>query len=107
MSEQIEHIHQWFSAGGFKPGQIRCITCGMWGEEVDAQKARITELEARLETIRNEALEEAAKVCDTASIESKETEVMTANNIVEKAICRGAVEQAKKLAITIRAMKRT
>ena len=42
--ERLPHIHQWFSTGEMKPGQIRCIDCGRWGETYDAEKAEIERL---------------------------------------------------------------
>ena len=29
----VQHLHEWFRTGGMKPGQIRCISCGQWGQE--------------------------------------------------------------------------
>ena len=31
--ELVKHKHQWFSTGGMKPGEIRCMHCGKWGTE--------------------------------------------------------------------------
>ena len=45
MIERLPHYHQWFSTGEMKPGQIRCIECGKWGETYDAEKAQIEQLE--------------------------------------------------------------
>ena len=31
--EPVPHQHEWFRAGGWEPGRIRCIHCGKWGKE--------------------------------------------------------------------------
>lgn len=31
--EPVPHQHEWFRAGGWEPGRIRCIHCGRWGKE--------------------------------------------------------------------------
>ena len=46
LTERLPHIHQWFSTGEMKPGQLRCIGCGKWGETYDAEKAEIDRLTA-------------------------------------------------------------
>ena len=32
----VQHAHQWFRTGEMKPGQMRCIACGKWGQETHA-----------------------------------------------------------------------
>ena len=52
MIERLPHYHQWFSTGEMKPGQIRCIECGKWGETYDAEKAEIERLAAENEALK-------------------------------------------------------
>ena len=47
--EAIPHVHQWFTMPAMKVGQSRCMTCGMWSQEFDAQAA---ELAAQKEQLR-------------------------------------------------------
>jgi hypothetical protein len=35
-SQPVACKHEWFSTGAMEPGQMRCIHCGKWGDEVDA-----------------------------------------------------------------------
>lgn len=44
--EKVPHIHQWFGTGEMERGEMRCISCGMWGKAYDEQAERIAELEA-------------------------------------------------------------
>ena len=30
-----EHVHEWFRMGHFKPGQVRCMGCGVFSEQTD------------------------------------------------------------------------
>jgi hypothetical protein len=30
---KITHKHEWFRTGEMKVGQMRCISCGTWGQE--------------------------------------------------------------------------
>ena len=30
---KISHKHEWFRTGEMKVGQMRCISCGTWGQE--------------------------------------------------------------------------
>lgn len=32
----VNHRHEWFRTGEMKPGQMRCISCGKWGQETHA-----------------------------------------------------------------------
>ncbi len=29
----VAHKHEWFRTGAMEPGQMRCISCGVWGKE--------------------------------------------------------------------------
>ena len=35
---KIAHRHEWFSTGEMKVGQMRCISCGEWGQEEMPQR---------------------------------------------------------------------
>ena len=35
---QIAHKHEWFRTGEMKVGQMRCISCGTWGQEEIPQR---------------------------------------------------------------------
>ena len=35
---KIAHRHEWFSTGEMKVGQMRCISCGEWGQEETPQR---------------------------------------------------------------------
>lgn len=52
MAEQVPHYHDWFSTGMMKHGQRRCMTCGMWGEEYDAEKKELTALRAEVAELK-------------------------------------------------------
>ena len=36
--EPVAHKHEWFSTGAMKPGQMRCIHCGVWNHEIPPQR---------------------------------------------------------------------
>ena len=35
---KIAHRHEWFRTGEMKVGQMRCISCGTWGQEEIPQR---------------------------------------------------------------------
>ena len=35
---KIAHKHEWFRTGEMKIGQMRCISCGTWGQEETPQR---------------------------------------------------------------------
>ena len=35
---KIAHRHEWFSTGEMKVGQMRCISCGEWGQKETPQR---------------------------------------------------------------------
>jgi hypothetical protein len=35
---KITHKHEWFRTGEMKVGQMRCISCGTWGQEEMPQR---------------------------------------------------------------------
>jgi len=35
---KIAHKHEWFRTGEMKVGQMRCISCGTWGQEEIPQR---------------------------------------------------------------------
>ena len=35
---KISHKHEWFRTGEMKVGQMRCISCGTWGQEEIPQR---------------------------------------------------------------------
>jgi hypothetical protein len=35
---KIAHRHEWFRTGEMKVGQMRCISCGTWGQEEITQR---------------------------------------------------------------------
>jgi len=35
---KIAHKHEWFRTGEMKVGQMRCISCGTWGQEEMPQR---------------------------------------------------------------------
>jgi hypothetical protein len=35
---RISHKHEWFRTGEMKVGQMRCISCGTWGQEEMPQR---------------------------------------------------------------------
>ena len=35
---KIAHRHEWFRTGEMKVGQMRCISCGEWGQEETPQR---------------------------------------------------------------------
>ena len=35
---KIAHRHEWFRTGEMKVGQMRCISCGEWGQEETSQR---------------------------------------------------------------------
>lgn len=35
---KIAHRHEWFRTGEMKVGQMRCISCGAWGQEEITQR---------------------------------------------------------------------
>jgi hypothetical protein len=35
---KITHKHEWFRTGEMKVGQMRCISCGAWGQEEASQR---------------------------------------------------------------------
>ncbi len=35
---KIDHKHEWFRTGEMKVGQMRCISCGTWGQEEMPQR---------------------------------------------------------------------
>ena len=36
---KIAHKHEWFRTGEMKIGQMRCISCGIWGQEETPQRS--------------------------------------------------------------------
>ena len=40
---KISHKHEWFRTGEMKVGQIRCITCGTWGQEEIPQRKPLSD----------------------------------------------------------------
>jgi hypothetical protein len=32
-AEPVTHLHEWFSTGAMGPGEMRCIHCGVWGND--------------------------------------------------------------------------
>jgi hypothetical protein len=50
---KIAHKHEWFRTGEMKVGQMRCISCGTWGQEEMPQRPWVgLTLEEILETYR-------------------------------------------------------
>jgi hypothetical protein len=50
---KITHKHEWFRTGEMKVGQMRCISCGIWGQEEMPQRPWVgLTLEEILETYR-------------------------------------------------------
>ena len=44
----VQHLHEWFRTGGMKPGQIRCISCGQWGQEqIEDEWVELTDEEVK------------------------------------------------------------
>jgi hypothetical protein len=39
---KISHKHEWFRTGEMKVGQMRCISCGTWGQEEIPQRKPLT-----------------------------------------------------------------
>ena len=39
---KIAHKHEWFRTGEMKVGQMRCISCGTWGQEEIPQRTWVT-----------------------------------------------------------------
>jgi hypothetical protein len=44
--EPLIHKHEWFRTGAMAHGVCRCIHCGVWNHEVDAQHGEIEQLKA-------------------------------------------------------------
>lgn len=42
---KISHKHEWFRTGEMKIGQMRCISCGTWGQEETPQRKPLSEEE--------------------------------------------------------------
>ena len=42
---KIAHKHEWFRTGEMKVGQMRCISCGTWGQEEIPQRKPLTDEE--------------------------------------------------------------
>ena len=50
---KVAHRHEWFRTGEMKVGQMRCISCGTWGQEEMPQRPWVgLTLEEILETYR-------------------------------------------------------
>ena len=54
--EAIPHVHQWFTMPAMKVGQGRCLTCGMWSQEFDAQTAEIAAQKEQFRVLEDEML---------------------------------------------------
>jgi hypothetical protein len=54
--EPITHKHEWFRTGAMAHGVCRCIHCGKWNHEIDAQHGEIEQLKAERDALL-EALE--------------------------------------------------
>ena len=52
----IPHVHQWFTMPAMKVGQGRCMTCGMWSQEFDAQAAELAAALAEIAALKAEDL---------------------------------------------------
>ena len=44
--EPLIHKHEWFRTGAMAHGAYRCIHCGAWNHEIDAQHSEIEQLKA-------------------------------------------------------------
>ena len=47
---KITHKHEWFRTGEMKVGQMRCISCGAWGQEEITQRTWVglTDMEKQM-----------------------------------------------------------
>jgi hypothetical protein len=48
---KITHKHEWFRTGEMKVGQMRCISCGIWGQEEMPQRTWIGLTDEEIEVI--------------------------------------------------------
>jgi hypothetical protein len=53
---KITHKHEWFRTGEMKVGQMRCISCGIWGQEEMPQRTWVR--------MTNEQFLEACKIAE-------------------------------------------
>jgi len=51
--EPIIHKHEWFRTGAMAYGVCRCIHCGVWNHEIDAQHGEIEQLKAERDALRD------------------------------------------------------
>ena len=48
---KIAHKHEWFRTGEMKVGQMRCISCGTWGQEEIPQRTWVGLTDGEIEVI--------------------------------------------------------
>ena len=57
---KISHKHEWFRTGEMKVGQMRCISCGTWGQEEIPQRTwvglTLTQVKLLWEGVQEEAV---------------------------------------------------
>ena len=71
---KIAHKHEWFRTGEMKVGQMRCISCGTWGQEEMPQRTWVglTDEERYLGDARSEEEIEYARAIE-AKLKGKNT----------------------------------
>ena len=55
---KIAHRHEWFRTGEMKVGQMRCISCGTWGQEAYAQRPWVDLTRTQMQDVYFAVLEE-------------------------------------------------
>ena len=62
---KISHKHEWFRTGEMKVGQMRCISCGTWGQEEIPQRTWVGLTLPQVKLLWEGVQEEAVKSGDS------------------------------------------
>jgi hypothetical protein len=65
----IKHRHEWFRTGEMKAGQMRCISCGTWGQE-DMPQQRKPLTDEQIYDMYNEPRSDAEMIAFARAIEA-------------------------------------
>ena len=72
---KIAHKHEWFRTGEMKVGQMRCISCGIWGQEEMPQRTWVGLTDEEIDTwniVGHESLREFVRAIE-AKLKEKNT----------------------------------
>ncbi len=102
----VTHRHEWFRTGEMKVGQMRCISCGAWGQEDMPQQRTWVGLNhdevpeqykyaqlwlKRIDEAIQAEREACAKVCESLSLEWEDQPNIAQAEVATKMDCAQAI----------------